>query len=220
MSQVSKPILGLLLSAVVLFAMVMFVFKGSSSPSGSSQSSGVYQSAISQAHQAVSTSNAANARLGAPTATTPAKAAAHGAGAVRPGSVPAAKAKTATEAKAKDAASGAPSSSGTSVQAQVNEVEQAIEQHKVVGLLFYNPLASDDVAVKGELAAAATAPGIVKVAVPVNNIASFKMITDEVPVSSSPTLIVIDRTGSASTITGFADRLEIAQRLNDARSAK
>jgi hypothetical protein len=206
MPQVSKPILGLLLSAVALLAMVMFVFKGGSGGAGASQSPGVYQSAINQAHQAVGKSNAANARLGAPVATTPAGAPAHRS-VITPKHV-----KVATPAKATSATSHS--------QAQASEVARAIAQHKVVGLLFYNPQASDDAAVKAELAAAATKPGVVKVAVPVNNISSFKAITDTVPVVSSPTLIIVDRDGNASTITGFADRLEIGQRLNDALSSK
>jgi hypothetical protein len=206
MSQVSKPILGLLLSAVALFAMVMFVFKGGSG-SSAPQSPGVYQSAINQAHNAVGTSNAANARLGASVSTTPAAS-------------PAKPAAAAHAPATKHATASVTSKPSTGAQSQVNQVEQAIAQHKVVGLLFYNPQASDDVAVKGELAAAATARAIVKVAVPVSDVASFKMVTSTVPVNSSPTLIVIDRGGSASTITGFADRFEIAQRLDDALTGK
>jgi hypothetical protein len=211
MSQVSKPILGLLLSAVVLFAAVMVVFRSSSSP-GSSPNSGVYQSAISRAHQAVSTSNAANARLGAPVSTTPAPAPRH-TSVARP-------AKSAQLSGHATVTASTKPASTASAQTQAAEVEAAITEHKVVGLLFYNPAATDDVATKAELAAAATKPGVLKLAVPVSEISSFKAITDTVPVSSSPTLIVIDRGGSASTITGFADRFEIAQRLNDALSAK
>ncbi len=76
---------------------------------------------------------------------------------------------------------------------QVAEVETALTQHKVIGLLFYNPAAADDQADKTELAAAATKPGVVKVAVPVTDVAKFTMLTNTVPVSGSPTLILIDR---------------------------
>jgi hypothetical protein len=122
-------------------------------------------------------------------------------------------AKVVTPAKAAPAAA-------SQSQNQVSQVVHAIAQHKVVGLLFYNPLASDDRAVKAELAAAATKAGVVKVAVPVSDISTFKAITDTVPVSSSPTLIIIDRDGNASTITGFADRFEIGQRLGDALASR
>jgi hypothetical protein len=207
MSNVSKPILGLLLSAVVLFALVMVVFKPSSS-SSPSQGAGAYQSAINQAHGAVKTSNAANAKLGAPVSTTPAPAPA------RHSSAPAPAAKHVTVARASKPARAAASRS------QVSELERAVTQHKVVGLLFYNPSASDDAAVKTELATAKTTRGVVKLAVPVSEVSSFMMITNTIPVTSTPTLIVIDRHGNASTINGFADRFEIAQRLDAALSAK
>jgi hypothetical protein len=37
-----------------------------------------------------------------------------------------------------------------------------------------------------------------------------------VPVQVSPTLVLIDKARQASTIVGFADRFEIAQRVADA----
>ena len=208
MTSVSKPLLGVLLAAVVLFAGVMVFFKGHSS---SASNSGVYQSAIDQAHHAVKTSNAANARLGAPTATTSAAAPSRSAGASHPSRTTHA-VKTAGHVAATKPTSGAKSA--------VGQVETALAQHKVVGLLFYNPAASDDLGVKTELAAAGTRQNVVKVAVPVTDVAQFTMLTSTVPVSSSPTLVLIDRGGDASTITGFADRFEIAQRLNALAAAK
>ena len=205
MTSVSKPLLGVLLGAVVLFASVLVFFKGNSSSTGGSPNSGVYQSAINQAKGAVKTSNAANARIGAPTATTQAAAPSHAAKASQP-SRPTHTVKPAGHVTATKPTAGAKSA--------VAKVETALTQHKVVGLLFYNPAASDDLAVKAELAASATRRGVVKVAVPVTDVAKFTMLTDSVPVSSSPTLVMIDRSGSASTINGFADRFEIAQRLN------
>jgi hypothetical protein len=205
MTSVPKPLLGVLLAAVALFAGVMVFFKGNSSGASGTSNSGVYQSAINQAHQAVKTSNAANARIGAPTATTRAAAPSHTAKA-SPTSHTTHTVKPAGRVTATKPAAGAKSA--------VAQVETALNQHKVVGLLFYNPAASDDLAVKSELAASATRPGVVKVAVPVTDVAKFTMLTDSVPVSSSPTLVLIDRSGSASTIGGFADRFEIAQRLN------
>lgn len=205
MNSVSKPLLGVLLSAVVLFASVLVFFKSNSAGGGTS-TSGVYQSAINQAKGAVKTSNAANARLGAPVATTPVKAPSHPAAAGT--ATPSSTGKTAQVARV------AKPKPASGVKAQVAEVEAALVHHEVIGVLFYNPLATDDQAVKTELAKAATRPGVVKVAVPVTDIASFTMLTNTVPVSSSPTLIMIDRNGNASTISGFADRFEIAARLN------
>jgi hypothetical protein len=204
MTSVSKPLLGVLLAAVALFAGVMVFFKGNHSSTGGTPTS-VAQSAIDQAHQAVKTSDAANARLGAPVATTPATAPSHAAKSTHASRTT----HAVTPAGHVAATKPAPGS-----KSPVAEVETALTHHKVVGLLFYNPSATDDVAVKSELAAASTRTGIVKVAVPIADVAQFTMLNNSVPVSSSPTLVMIDRGGSASTISGFADRFEIAQRLN------
>jgi hypothetical protein len=50
----------------------------------------------------------------------------------------------------------------------------------------------------------------------VSELARYAVVSNQVPVSFSPTLVLIDRSGQASTIVGFADRFEIAQRVADA----
>src|SRR5947209_17241004 len=74
MANVPKPLIGLLLGTVAFFAVWMVALKPSSSSSSGASQGGVgqYQSAINKAHRAVTTSNQANAKLGAPTATAPA----------------------------------------------------------------------------------------------------------------------------------------------------
>jgi hypothetical protein len=42
------------------------------------------------------------------------------------------------------------------------------------------------------------------------------VVTNQVPVNESPTLVLIDAQRHASTIVGFADRFEIAHRVADA----
>jgi hypothetical protein len=96
-------------------------------------------------------------------------------------------------------------------------VAHALQTGKVLALLFYNPAATDDRAVKQELAAVPTHSGkVVKIAVPVNRLAQYGVITNQVQVQVSPTLVLIDKSRQASTIVGFADRFEIAQRVADA----
>ena len=88
-------------------------------------------------------------------------------------------------------------------------------------MLFYNTAASDDQAMAHELAAVPTHGGkVVKLAVPVSELTSFGMITQQVPVVTAPTLVLIDAARQATTITGFADPLEISQRVDDALAAK
>jgi hypothetical protein len=207
MTQVSKPLLGLLAASVIGLALMMVAFKGPSSSAGGSRGVGTYQTAINQAHSAVATSNAANAAAGGNASSTAAPS--HRSSSARPASTAAAPhaAKPAGSAPAKPSAAAL-------AQDEVNVLQAALAAHRVIGLLFYNPAASDDAAVAKELAAAATAPGVVKLMVPVANISRFTMITNDVPVTSSPTLLLIDRTGDATPLTGFADRFEIAARLN------
>ena len=104
---------------------------------------------------------------------------------------------------------------------RLNSVERALRARKVIALLFYNPAAADDRAVRLELAAvAAPGPQVLRLAVPLSELARYTVVTSQVPVEGSPTLVVIDRARQATTIVGFADRFEIAQRVSDALAAK
>jgi hypothetical protein len=205
MASVPRPLIALLVGTVAFFVLWTVALKktSSSTPGGGSQHGvGAYQSAINQAHQAVATANAASAAHGGTVPATPSSAA-H----------PVATAG-ATSAHAK------PSNTPRSTPARGktrNAVVAAVAARKVVALLFYNPQAADDQAVKQELAAISTHGGrVFKVAVPLSEVTSYTAVTNQVPVSSSPTLVLIDRHQQASTIVGFASGFEIAQRLSDA----
>lgn len=206
-----KPLLGLLLGTIVFFAIWMVALKPKTSAGGSQGGVGQYQSAIDKAHQAVTTSNQANAKLGAPTATvkapkpaTPGKAAAP------------TPAKTGSKAAAKST-----SDITQSATAGVQKIQSAIRAGKVVAVLFYNDAAADDRAVKNELAAVPTHGGkVVKLAVPVSQLTQYSIVTQQIPVVTAPTLVLIDAAHQATMITGYADPVEIMQRINDALSAK
>ncbi len=89
--------------------------------------------------------------------------------------------------------------------------------HKVVALLFYNPAAVDDEAVKQELAAVPVHRGrVVKLTIPLSEIAKYTAITQQVAVNFSPTLVLVAPNGQADEIVGFSDQFEIAQRVDDA----
>jgi hypothetical protein len=97
----------------------------------------------------------------------------------------------------------------------------ALGAHKVVALLFYNPAGADDQADRQALGTLSTHHGaVVKLAVPVDQLARFSAITNQVPVTTSPTLIVIDSHRRASTLVGFADPLEFNQLVSAALAAK
>ena len=251
MASLPKPLIGLLLATVATFALWFVALKPSSSTSGGSPDGvGQYQSAINQAHQAVATSNAANAKLGAPTATgpapkspTPAKVAANptaktaakaGAAAkptVKTGAKAVAAAKsTTTPAKAKPAVKKIQLQSKPATQhapvtpsaaAEVQTLKGAVAAHKVVAVLFYNPAATDDQAMAQELGLVPTQGGeVVKLAIPVSELTEFQAITAQIPVVTAPTLILIDPARQATVMTGYASQLEINQRVADALATR
>ena len=239
MASLPRPLIALLVATLAAFGLWYVELKPSSSSSGgSSQGVGAYQSAINKAHQAVKISGAANAKLGAPTSTGPAPASptttnastakASSATATSAKAAPAVKsaapAEPATHAKTVARAKAAPAKPAArtlSTAQQVSLVKNAIETHKVVAVLFYNTAASDDQAMAHELAAVPTHGGkVVKLADPVSELTSFGIITQQVPVVTAPTLVLIDAARQATTITGYADPLEISQRVDDALAAK
>ncbi len=227
--------IGLLVATLAAFGLWYVELKPGPSTSSGSQGVGTYQSAINKAHQAVATSNAANARLGAPTKTgaapaspTPAKTTAPAKTALPAKTATAspkaaASPKIATPAKpAKSTAEAkvAPAKTVSAAQ-QVSLITSAIVAHKVVAVLFYNPAAADDVAMEHELSSVPTHGGsVVKLAVPVSELTNFAVITQQIPVVTAPTLVLINGSRQATTITGFADTLEISQRVDDALPAK
>jgi hypothetical protein len=222
MRSLPKPLIGLLLATVVFFALWIVALKPGSSTSGGSPSGvGQYQSAINQAHQAVATSNAANAKLGAPTstvkapaATTPKAAPAKTAPATKP-------ATTAVVQPAKAKSSATAKSSTQSAAAEVKSLDTAVNDHKVVVVLFYNGAAADDQAMKHELAAVPAHHGeVAKFAVPVSELTQFQAVTSQIPVVTAPTLVVIDGSRQATMLAGFASQMEINQRVADALTAK
>jgi hypothetical protein len=194
MDHVSRPLLGVLVATVAFFALWVVALKpGSSSTTGKSGGLGSYQSAIDQAHRAVATANAASAAEGGKVATTAAPSAA-----ARPQAAPS-------------------THTVRLVPGSQASVERALAAGKVVALLFYNSQATDDRAVKQELATVPTHSGrVVRLALPLSQLAAYSFVTGQVPVQTSPTLVLVGSNRQASTIVGFADRFEIAQRVADA----
>jgi Cu/Zn superoxide dismutase len=200
MDNVSRPLIALLVGTVAFFALWLVALKpSSSSTTGKPEGLGQYQSAVNKAHQAAATANAASAAEGGTVATT----------------------TTSTGVAARpQTASRTPVSHSAKVHVNANTpgaVTSALEKKKVLALLFYNPAATDDRAIKQELASVPTHAGkVVKMSVPVSRLAQYSLVTNQVPVQVSPTLVLIDKSRQASTIVGFADRFEIAQRVADA----
>ncbi len=228
--NVSRPLIALLVSTVALFALYFVAFRGgspSTSDGTSKQSLGAFSSDIAAAHHAVTTSNHASAAQGSvpgsssgssssstSTKTTAASATAHK-------SATGSKAKSTTTSKTTSKATRSVTVSHSTSQNSLKTVDRALTEKKVLALLFYNPAASDDRAVKQELRAVPTHKGhVVKLAVPINQLGNYEGLTNEVPINESPTLVLISGNGQASTIVGFADGFEISQRVADAMAVK
>ncbi|HEY1510710.1 MAG TPA: hypothetical protein VGF93_17005 [Solirubrobacteraceae bacterium] len=236
MASLPRPLIALLVATVAALGLWYVELKPSSSSRGGSQGVGSYQSAINKAHQAVKTSGAANARLGAPTSTRPAassptpvktatatKTATTGKIATAGKTTTTGKAAPATTktVAAKPAGAAKPAAKAPSVAQQVQLVKSALASHKVIAVLFYNDAASDDRAMAHELRAVPTHNGqVIRLAVPLTELTSFAMITQQVPVVTAPTLVVIDGSRQATTITGYADPLAITEYVDDALAAK
>ncbi len=223
MTSVSRPLIGLLVATVAFFAVWTLALKHSSSGSGGgAANTTVYKSAIDKAHQAVASSDAASVAHGGTVATTP-QASATGATPTASTAAPTASTatpaplKTTAHSTGKAAAAATASHTLHSAVQRANVVQRAMRANKVVAVLFFNWKAADDRAIKKELAAVPTHNGhVVKLAVPLSELTHYPVITTQVPITGSPTLVLIDRAQHASTIVGFSDRFEITQRVDQA----
>jgi hypothetical protein len=215
MDNVSRPLIALLVGTVAFFALWLVALKpSSSSSSGSSQGNlGTYQSAIDKAHQAVGISNKASVAHGGTVAPTAGKPASR-----TPARTTASPSVTVKPAPSKPAT---PAHNPAAARHRLDVVTRALDAKHVVAMLFYNPAATDDRAVKQELA---TVPShgkrVVKLAVPISELARYTVVTNQVPVNESPTLVLIDAARHATTIVGFADGFEISHRVDDALAVR
>jgi hypothetical protein len=221
----SRSLIALLIGTVAFFALWMFALKGSSnSSSGGSQGLGHFQSAINQAHQAVQTSNNSNAAAGNDGTAQPSTTASSGGAAASQtpsSSANQSKAAPATPSKPVTHLTAKVGAHNKASLARLSTVQHAVNGHKLVAMLFYNPAAADDVAVKQELAAVSTHHGkVVKLTIPLSESSNFTPVTQQVPVNFSPTLVLIAPNGQVDEIVGFSDRFEIAQRVDDGLAAK
>jgi hypothetical protein len=133
-----------------------------------------------------------------------------------------AKSKAAADSKSKSKAAAKTATNTSTMSAPtVATVQTALKDDKVVAILFYNGSAADDLAVKQELGTVSTDGGkVVKVAVPLSQLTNFALVTQQVPVVTAPTFVVIDAAKQATSITGFADTLAIQQLVAAAVAAK
>jgi hypothetical protein len=218
MASLPRPLIALLVATVAFFALWTVALKPSSSSNGGSGSQGLgaFQSDINAAHNAVTTENNSNAAsAGQAPATTTAPIQTHTSA---PSRAPAANPTTASRRATQATSARVTATSGA---ARVSAVDAALAAHRVIALLFYNPGATDDRAVKQELGSIPSrGDRVLKLAVPQSELSQYAVVTNQVQVTETPTLVVIDPASRATTLVGFADTLEIAQRIDDALAVK
>ena len=196
MANIPRPMIGLLVATIAFFAVWTVALKPSSS-SGPASSSSSPAPAASQ-----------------PKAAAPAHADASHASASHAAAASHASATSASAAKTKPAVKHTP-------QQRQTVIEKGLNHHKVLAILFFNPAAADDRAVKHELDEIPARGGkVVKLAVPLSELTRYPVITNQVQVTESPTLVLIDGQRKADLLTGYLDQLELSQRVSDAVAVK
>jgi len=201
MANLPRPMIGLLVATIAFFAVWTVALKPSSS-------SGPASSSSSPAPAASQPKAAAPAHADASHASASHATAAH------------ASATSASAAKAKPVAKPAVKHT-VSPQQRQSLIENGLNHHKVLAILFFNPAAADDQAVKHELDEIPAQGGkVVKLAVPLSELTRYPVITNQVQVTESPTLVLIDGQRKADLLTGYLDQLELSQRVSDAVAVK
>ncbi|HEY7836648.1 MAG TPA: hypothetical protein VIB59_04220 [Solirubrobacteraceae bacterium] len=193
---------------------------GSATGGGSASSLGGLGHAIEKAHGAVGTSQknakeleSKSAQASRPNSSSSSAAAVAGAGAA---THPQSAAPTISKAAPKSS----PSTRGTvraTVAVRQHAVEAQLAQGKIALIFFWNPKGADDRAVNRSLA---ELPGKLRIAVDrarANAVATFGTITRGVQVYGTPTLLVVNKKGEVTTLTGLQDPYTIAQAIVEAR---
>jgi len=231
MSQVSRPVLIVLLVTVAFAGVWLVALRPKSDDSGSG--SGAAKSSapdapgvkgltksIAKAKGAVKVSQDNAAKVGAADAATGGGAAAPSTGSASASSSPSSSASGSASVPAGKLHAVAGKVSAATAR-NVAAVDRGLRQRKVVALLFYNPRSSDDAAVRREFARLSTRGGrVVLVASPLAALSSFGAVTQKVQVTEASSVIVFDHKGKASAIVGFTTDAEMSQRISDALATK
>lgn len=129
---------------------------------------------------------------------------------------------SATIQKTAPSGAGAPRASRSKIAASPSmqvTVERELKQGKVVAILFWNPAASVDQTVRRELQAVGQALGA-KIAVHdahANQVGSFGSFTRAVQVYQTPTILIVNKRGQASALTGLTDAFSIEQAIGEVK---
>jgi hypothetical protein len=186
---------------------------------------------INRAHEAVATANAQSQRLESATGSAPSAKSTSSPSVAAPSVASSAASNTrslsshrssATHGASSPAGGGgspAASSDATSSDARAVTVEQQLKQGKVVLLLFWNSKSFDGQAVHSQVLAAShsLSRSVATDFAKPSEVGAFGTVTRDISVLQTPTLLVINQKGLATTITGLTDAFSIEQAVREAR---
>lgn len=110
-------------------------------------------------------------------------------------------------------------STRTTIAVNQRIVEAQLAKGKIAVILFWSPRGADDVSVRRAVQQLSGRRPL-KIAVSyarANQVASFGTITRGIQVYGTPTLLVVNKKGSAITLTGLHDSFAIQQAISEAR---
>ncbi len=221
MSQISPPLRILLVCAIAfLAAWTLFLRPGGSAAEPAAPAATTTAPASAAGGEAASTAPGTAVEA----ANTVAAKAQQSTGEAAPAAAPA----TGTAPAAAPAAAEAPAASAEVIEAAErsglpSRLVKGIEDRKVLVLLFWNPKADDDRAVRREIREADEhhRKNVVFHTANIEDIARYQQITRGVNVQQSPAVVVVDRKLHAESLVGYSDHTLIEQSIDDAlRAAK
>jgi hypothetical protein len=106
---------------------------------------------------------------------------------------------------------------GSSARTLPSPVKKALDAHKVVVLLFWNPKGADDRSVKQTVDGLSNRGGeVAKFTDTLQNVARYAQVTSTNAVAQTPTVVVVDRKGHGLRATGYLDDQTVDQLVVDA----
>jgi hypothetical protein len=94
---------------------------------------------------------------------------------------------------------------------------RAVAKHKKVVILFQNPEGLDDRAMRREVNALARRTNALVLVDHVDTVERYGKMVEDLGVSQTPSVVLIDRAGDARLIEGYVDNKTLAQAVADAR---
>jgi hypothetical protein len=95
-------------------------------------------------------------------------------------------------------------------------VKRALDAHKVVVVLFWNRHGVDDRSVKRALDRLPHRKSVALFSDSVRHLSRYTRITAAASVSTTPSLVIVNRKGQAEVVTGYVDRQTLGQYVRNA----